>query len=340
MDFQLSTTNLDDFYEKLNQIGFMHKNTDILHEFEVLKKFGTGYLRHYTFTNNLHISLGNITLNKDLTYSFDMVYKHFEFVYVHTGFLEIYNQHMQQLEKVSAGQFTLFVNQTCSGWSRFPQNVPLNFLAISIEKEFFDSLSRRGLDVTDKLSYLSDHPAVHRPQQVSIDIEALINKIFFCPYDDDSLKKMFFEAIVLEILSEYLFQSTLRAIVPKLPVVLNDNDIERLYMAKQVLAEKMAVPPSIEELSKIVCLNTFKLKLGFKALFNDTIYGYLRRIRMEKTKLLLKNTHLTINDIALQLGYSGGSNLTAVFKAHYGVTPKAYRKSSAIRKKPAIDLTE
>lgn len=108
-------------------------------------------------------------------------------------------------------------------------------------------------------------------------------------------------------------------------MVFDNADTERLYMAKQVLTERMAAPPSIEELAKIVCLNTFKLKLGFKALFADTIYGYLRHARMEKAKLLLKNTRLSIHDIALQLGYCSGSSLSPIFKEHYGITPKQYR---------------
>ncbi|MBP2661616.1 MAG: pchR 1 [Firmicutes bacterium] len=326
MKILLNTTNLNDFYLKLNEIGFLHKTTAHVHEFEVLNKFGNGYIRRYSYQNDLHLSIGSMTLQKDLTYSFNVEHKYFELVYVHSGYMEIFNESTQQLERINRGEFTLFVAQGCKGWARLPQHEHLDFITITIEEEYIHALKEKGVDLTTKMPLFQKHPAIHHPQKLTIDIENLVNKIFLCPYDDETIKKMFYEAVVLEILSESLFRSTIQENVPKLPVPLDNTDMERLYMAKQVLAERMTNPPSIEELSKIVCLNTFKLKTGFKAVFADTIYGYLRRTRMEKAKLLLKNTQLSIHDIALQLGYCNGSSLSAIFKEHYGIPPKQYRK--------------
>lgn len=324
--FQLNTTNLDDFYQKLNEIGFLHRNTAHVHEFEVLKKFGSGYIRRYSYLNSLHVSLGAMTLQEDLTYSFDVENKYFELGYVKSGYLEIFNTDTQQLERVNSGEFFLFLNQACKGWARLPKKENLHFVIINVEQEYFRTLAAKGIDITNGLLRSQRPSGSPSACKLNIDIEALVNKIFLCPYDETT-KKLFFEAIVLEILAEYIFRSGIRETMPKLPLVLDNADMERLYMAKQVLTERMTTPPSIEELSKIVCLNTFKLKKGFKALFTDTIYGYLRRARMEKAKLLLTNTRLSIHDIAQQLGYANGSSLSAIFKEHYGITPKKYRQN-------------
>ncbi len=326
MKFHLNTVNLDDFYQKMNQIGFLHKNTTQLYEFEVLKKFGAGYLQRYSYQNGLHISLGNMALHEDLTYSYDVKHKYFELVYMHSGHLEIFNDTNQQLETVNAGEFILFVSQSCKGWARLPKNHGLHFVSIAIDEEYIQGLAAKGIDIADRIAALRTHPAVEHAKKASLDIENLINRFFLCPYDDETVKKLFFEAIVLEILSEYLFRSGIRKYPPELPVFLDSEDTDRLYVAKQVLTERMSAPPSLEELSKIVCLNTFKLKTGFKALFADTAYGYLRRARMEKAKILLKNTRLSIQDIAMQLGYCGSSSFSAIFKDYYGITPKKYRQ--------------
>ncbi|SCM81433.1 hypothetical protein KL86SPO_31612 [uncultured Sporomusa sp.] len=326
MRFHLNTVSLDDFYQKLNQIGFLHKNTAQFHEFEVLKKFGTGYLQRYSYLNGLHLSLGRMLLNEDLTYSYDVKHKYFELVYMNSGYLEIFSEEKQQLTGVNAGEFVLFVNQSCKGWARLPKNHLLHFVSLTIDEEYIRSLTAKGIDITDRIPAFRAHPAVAHAQKASLDIENLINKFFLCPYDDETVKKLYFEAIVLEILSEYLFRSGVRQYPPELPVFLDSEDTDRLYLAKQVLTERMTAPPSLEELAKTVCLNTFKLKTGFKALFADTVYGYLRRARMEKAKILLKNTRLSIQDIALQLGYCGSSSFSAIFKDHYGLTPKKYRQ--------------
>ncbi|CQR70178.1 hypothetical protein SpAn4DRAFT_4690 [Sporomusa ovata] len=43
-----------------------------------------------------------------------------------------------------------------------------------------------------------------------------------------------------------------------------------LLLYKDKIFEKMSHPPSIELLAKNLCLNTHKLKLGFKVLFANT----------------------------------------------------------------------
>jgi|GEM_PF-2814058 len=331
MDFYFNAVNFDDFWQKLNEIGFLHKDTANVHEFEVLQSFGHGYIRHYCYLNGLHISLISMTLHKDLTYSFN-VNKYFEIGCILSGHLDIFDEDRQQLERINTGECFKFITRKCKGWNILPKNEKLNFVVINIEKEYIHALAAKGIDIAASIHSTCAPPVVHSPIKLSVNIELLLNKFFICPYEDEGIKKMFFEAIALEILSEYLFQSDIRGNMPKLPVSLNNDDVERLYMAKQVITERMAAPPSLEELSKLVCLNTFKLKIGFKTLFSHTVYGYLRHARMEKAKLLLTNTPLCIHHIALQLGYYSGSNLSAIFKKYYGLTPKQYRKRQLIHK--------
>lgn len=327
MNCHFNTTDLDDFYQKLNEIGFLHKNTTHVHEFEVLQKFGSGYMRHYSYQNGLHISLGNMKLHEDFVYSFDIDHKYFELVYIHAGYLEIFDTTTQQQSQVNTNESILFVNKKYKGWVIHPKDNNIHFLSITIDEEYIVALAAKGIDIREKMHLLQKILVSHSPHKLTITIENLVNKIFLCPYEDENIKKMFFEAVILEILAEYFFQSVIEEKIPKSPVILTHGDIERLYLAKRIVLEKMTTPPSIEELSKIICLNTCKLKIGFKTLFSCTIYGYLRRARMEKARLLLKDTQLSIHDIALQLGYCKGSSLSPIFKEYYGVTPKQYRQN-------------
>lgn len=103
---------------------------------------------------------------------------------------------------------------------------------------------------------------------------------------------------------------------------LNDYDRGRFLFARQYLLDHVTLPPSIEELARIVGINSFKLKNGFKELFGETIYGYLSRFRMEMAKTLILEGERSMTQIAFELGFSSLQHFSAAFKRAYGCSPK------------------
>jgi AraC-like DNA-binding protein len=55
--------------------------------------------------------------------------------------------------------------------------------------------------------------------------------------------------------------------------------------------------------------------------FNQT----LRRLRLEHAALLLKNTHMSINEITDACGYLSSTYFIAAFKKYFRVSPGKYR---------------
>ncbi len=45
---------------------------------------------------------------------------------------------------------------------------------------------------------------------------------------------------------------------------------------------------------------------------------------MERAEVLLRETSLSVEEIAQMLGYRNSSNFYRAFKARYGVSPRAY----------------
>ncbi|MFT4016884.1 MAG: helix-turn-helix transcriptional regulator [Agriterribacter sp.] len=70
-----------------------------------------------------------------------------------------------------------------------------------------------------------------------------------------------------------------------------------------------------------VGINDLKLKSGFKALFGNTVFGYLHALRMQKANELLQQNELTISEIAAYCGYEYVQHFITAFKKNYGVTP-------------------
>lgn len=65
----------------------------------------------------------------------------------------------------------------------------------------------------------------------------------------------------------------------------------------------------------------------FKQESGRSILDYLNTVRMEKAKELLRGDNdLNLDEIAMQVGYSGRITFTRLFKKYEGITPGVYRK--------------
>lgn len=105
-------------------------------------------------------------------------------------------------------------------------------------------------------------------------------------------------------------------------VKFSSYDIKALYKAKEILSSNLKESPSISELSKMIKLNEFKLKYGFKNFFDTTPRNFLIENRMIKAKKLLENSELNISEVAYEVGYKQAHNLSTAFVKYYGVKPK------------------
>jgi len=103
-------------------------------------------------------------------------------------------------------------------------------------------------------------------------------------------------------------------------------DKERIYFVRDYLAGHAADPPSLSELAKIAGLNEFKLKKGFKEVFNTTVFGYLSDFKLNEARNgLLSGT--SIKEVSEQLGYSSVQHFTSAFTGKFGVSPGRMRKN-------------
>lgn len=64
-----------------------------------------------------------------------------------------------------------------------------------------------------------------------------------------------------------------------------------------------------------------------KKLVGRTPHEEIQRIRMNRVKELLRETELTLQQIADRLGFEHSECLGAAFKREIGVSPGEYRKS-------------
>lgn len=81
----------------------------------------------------------------------------------------------------------------------------------------------------------------------------------------------------------------------------------------------------LPELADMVFLSTKQLARVFADAYGKTPLAYLTMLRVQEMAKLLRETTLTVEDIARRVGWRSRNRGTEAFKACVGITPSAYR---------------
>jgi AraC family transcriptional activator of pyochelin receptor len=182
-----------------------------------------------------------------------------------------------------------------------------------------ESLQRfAGKVVEGKAASLADHNL-----PIDLSLMQAINAVINCNYRD-GIKKMFLfsKAIEILVLQAELFN---KATQRNNTVIKTPYDRECILYAKEYLSQNIEDPPTLSALARITGLNEYKLKHGFKELFNITAFGFVAEKRLELAKVYLQDQQRTIGEIADLLGYSSIQHFSVAFKKKFGVSPNKVR---------------
>jgi len=116
------------------------------------------------------------------------------------------------------------------------------------------------------------------------------------------------------------------AVIPVAGII--DNEIEDEFVIKvreAVVQHLTAVNFTVEQLCKLVFMSHSQLHRKLEALTGCHPNKFIRIIRLNKAKELLKHPANSIASIALDCGYNDPGYFARVFKQEYGVTPQEWR---------------
>jgi YesN/AraC family two-component response regulator len=106
------------------------------------------------------------------------------------------------------------------------------------------------------------------------------------------------------------------------------GEAQRLVrQAMAYMQEHYAEPISRQELAHHVGLSDDYLSSCFHKELGLTPVAYLNRYRIQQAKQLLRNTHKSITEIALEVGFCDSSYFSRLFHRETGMTPAAYRRA-------------
>jgi AraC-like DNA-binding protein len=84
----------------------------------------------------------------------------------------------------------------------------------------------------------------------------------------------------------------------------------------------------IAELAASVGLSKYQFIRAFAAAYGETPGRYLKRLRMERAKLLLAASRLPIGEVGRRVGYRSHGTFSDRFRKYVGMSPSEYRKLS------------
>jgi AraC-like DNA-binding protein len=138
-----------------------------------------------------------------------------------------------------------------------------------------------------------------------------------------NIKNLYYKGKGYELLSLY-FNRSEDPNAEQCPFLIDEENVMKIKKAKEIVIANMAEPPGLQELADQVGLNLKKLKMGFKQIYGDTVYGFLFDYKMECARKLLDSGSYNVNEVGLKIGYSTGSHFIAAFKKKFATTPKKY----------------
>lgn len=199
----------------------------------------------------------------------------------------------------------------------------LNMFVISISTDRFLSLAEHNGDLLGKIAerVAGNRPAIldqRHNLHITPRMNAIIEEVTHCSFQG-GLKKLFLQSKTLELLA--LQCSQVGEGRQQKENKLSASDRERLEYARTVLLANMQQPPTLGQLARLAGINEFKLKNGFKQLYNTTVFGYLSDYRLEMAKEMIRDGRKSLTAIAEEAGFSSLPHFSTAFRKKFGVSP-------------------
>ncbi len=217
-----------------------------------------------------------------------------------------------------AHQHNFFVNPYMAEESIFnKQHIEAVLITFSPER-FLELAAHGGPAMAQLAGFVEGKPYAQQENlPVTPRMQALIDEILQCRYAG-GWQHLYLQAKALELLALQCQQLENTANKPR---GLRPGEIGKIYQAREALLCDIQHPPSLTSLARIAGLNEYKLKTGFKEVFGNTVFGYLKDHRLTLARQLLEGGGKTATEVAYETGYSTLQHFSNEFKRKFGISP-------------------
>lgn len=142
----------------------------------------------------------------------------------------------------------------------------------------------------------------------------------------ENIRKCYFKVKILEL---FLLLSAID--------LENDSGKDDFVSRPQVTLAKSVCGYLTEHMDSHVTLDTLcglfhasgtSIKNSFRLVYGESIYSYIRTLKMQSAAHMLKTTDKSVLEVAGTFGYNNGSKFAKAFRDVCGVSPNEYRQSA------------
>jgi AraC-like DNA-binding protein len=331
---QISADSPKDFLEQL-QDAIGGEITERWSEFvlQINNDIAIGSIRYIPFDWGVHLMDFSIKFHKEIflhSKSYDD-FNPIRFIYPSQGSLKHKFGKDNVTQKVGQYQSLIFTNKDGAyNDIIFPKDEKLEINVIQIVRKHFLKKRTTNVSTLNKKLYELFIDTDHDNRFVNYGImnlkmADLINGLHKIKAKG-MLRILKIEARVYEILSLHIQQHNNLLNGAVLPDAINKSELKIVRKVGNDILKNAAKAYSLEQLSFKSGLTQAKLQEGFKFLYKRTVTEYIRHIRLESARDMLKNTDLNISQIVYSIGFSSRSYFSKIFKEKYGITPNQFKK--------------
>lgn len=287
-------------------------------------EIGAGYFSMTRFRPGLTLAVGNYHLFKDIEV---------DFLSRNPFWSLVFNVGIEPGKSPPAasgphwtyrpGHVSIICQPECRGTLCLPACAHIKTVSIYLDPAQLEDFLDQRDGFAPSPPHCADSGFHSHTVEMTPNIVTSINQILSCPYKD-AMRRMYMESKTLEVLTYSLSQFfSPESVWNNRDENFSDYEVKQVYLAKKRIEQDLQNPPKLLDLAREVGLTHTKLNHCFRAIFNTTMFGYLRELRLNRAKSLLDNGRMNVTEVASEVGYSSLSHFAKSFKEFHGHLPSA-----------------
>ncbi|UZO82056.1 BLUF domain-containing protein [Aquimarina sp. ERC-38] len=305
---------------------------------------GAGDIRSFDFFDGFSLLIFNLKLKEN----FEIVRStseqdSFYFIHSNSGSLKYTSATGEKQEITQFRNVIVKIKNKSEGSFLFPANEPIQVSFILLTKKMLSSVydtNRHLLSVylNDIFSNLDETKAFTHFGNLIKEISDFA-KVFYYNTPINIVSLLTHKAAALNILATSIenYDKSKVGITHRNP--LSDEDLKKVIHISNYIANNLNMNLNIDELEKESGINSKKIQIGFRFLFNETINSFTRSCKFTEAKRLLETTNLSMSEISYTIGISSKSYFSKTFKEIYGHLPSEHRSLQYYQEKDIFQLS-
>lgn len=308
----------------INKYGFSCVSNGCETSLYVPDELGAGYFRHLSVSKDLTVGITKLKLNRPIIMHYENYNNQFETTYCLSGHIGYAETGVIETG-LKKNEYGVYLKQQSRGMIMYPSGEEICSVAIAASGSLLEILPL--YDDCAAAKETRHRNLIHHlmsPQKSDLPLHNMFSQLAKNQMDD-GLQPLIREGIAKTIVAMMWQNSVMTPLNGRASCGFDEYERKALLHAASILEQNYQAPPIISELSRMVGLNEYKLKAGFKAAYDKTVHEYTHAVRMKTAYELLSDNSLNVSKIAYMVGYINASHFSNAFKREYGVNPSDLR---------------